>query len=244
MRATRLVVVSLVLTCGSISNVYAASPDEIAPAADGLETAMQPQSGAGQALPNNATTESEQNTAEHSDSAEAPKVVASDVLVYLPIGHYLDQNKKKLFAKTDPADRQALVQFYGSRMGAALWVDKNGYTADAKNLIAALKAADSWGLRSSDYKIPELKRTPGGDYSLDNLTAAETRLSLDALEYARDARGGRIPNPTEQLSGYLDRRPQLPDPRIVIDALSTATDKGAYLTSLQPKNKQFELLRK
>src|SRR6185312_4194456 len=133
------------------------------------ETALHPESAPGDAMPANATTDPAQSPAaetDHADNSAAPKVVASDVLVYLPVGHYLNQNKKKLFANSDPSDREALVQFYGSRMGAALWVDKNGYTADAKNLMAALKAADSWGLRSSDYKIPELKRTPSGDYSL------------------------------------------------------------------------------
>jgi len=248
MRATRLVVVSLLLACGSISNVYAASPDEITPAAEGSETAMRPEAASERAMPANATADPAQNTTAEvnrsDDESAAPKVVASDVLVYLPVGHYLDQNKKKLFANIDQSDRAALVQFYGSRMGATLWVDKNGYTSDAKNLIATLKAADTWGLNSKDYKIPELKRDPSGEYSLDDLTEAETRLSLDALQYARDARGGRIPDPTQQLSGYLDRKPQPLDPRIVIDALSKATDKGAYLTSLQPKNEQFTLLRK
>lgn len=247
MRATRLVLVGLLLACGSISNVYAANSDEVTPAVDGSETAVRSEAAPSEAMPAGATTDPVQNTAAEtgrSDDSAAPKVVASDVLVYLPVGHYLDQNKRKLFANTDRGDREALEQFYGSRMGATLWVDKNGYTADAQNLIAALKAADTWGLRSKDYKIPELKRDPSGEYSLDDLTKAETRLSLDALQYARDARGGRIPNPTEQLSGYLDRKPQLLDPRMVIDALSKATDKGAYLASLQPKNEQFNLLRK
>src|SRR6185312_14043579 len=86
MRATRLVVVSLLLACGSISNVYAASPDEITPVAEGSETAMRPEAAPGQAMPTNATADTAPNaTAEtnQSDDSAAPKVVASDVLVYL-----------------------------------------------------------------------------------------------------------------------------------------------------------------
>jgi murein L,D-transpeptidase YcbB/YkuD len=229
------------LTCGSISNLYAASPDDSLPATDSTETAMRPTPAADETAPASAATD--QNAATAAGATSTSKVVAVDDLVYLPVGRYLEANKKRLFAKYDDADREALQQFYGSRMGSTLWVDKNGYTADAKNLIAALKDADNWGLRSADYKVPDLKPTATGGYSLDDLTDAEAQLSLDALEYARDARGGRIINPTEQLSGYLDRRPQLVPPRQVIDALASAQDKGAYLRSLQPKQKQFELLR-
>ncbi|HVZ03405.1 L,D-transpeptidase family protein [Hyphomicrobium sp.] len=206
---------------------------------------MRPETGADTAIPAETSpppSTSASEAAPADSAATPPKVVAVDDLVYLQIGRYLDAHKKK-FASTDAADREALKNFYGSRMGATLWVDKNGYTADAKNLIDALKDADNWGLRSSDYKIPTLKRSASGDYSLDDLTDAETQLSVDALAYARDAHGGRIPNPTDQLSGYIDRKPTFIEPRIAINALATAIDKGAYLRSLQPQNKQFELLR-
>ena len=248
MRVSCLVAVGLLLTCGSISNLYAANPDESSessPTFSGTETAMRPEPAPIGTAPANTATESAPSSSSDASngSTAAPHVVAVDRLVYVPVGRYLDANKKKLFSKVDDADREALQQFYGSRMGATLWVDKNGYTPDAQNLIAALKDADNWGLRAQDYKIPDLKPSASGDYSLDDLTDAETRLSLDALAYARDARGGRIINPPEQLSGYLDRKPQLLDPRTVIAALATAPDKGAYLKSLQPQNKQFELLR-
>lgn len=244
MRAMRGLAVGLMLTCGSISNLYAAN-SESSPGTDAQNTAMRPDSAAGVTNPTDSSSPAPGATSEPAPAANAttpPKVVAVDDLIYLPVGRYLEANKRK-FASTDAADREALTSFYGSRMGATLWVDKNGYTADAKNLIAALKDADNWGLRSADYKVPDLKRAASGDYSHDDLTDAETRLSLDALTYARDARGGRIPDPTEQLSGYLDRRPSPLTPRIVINALAAAPDKGAYLKSLQPKQKQFELLR-
>jgi murein L,D-transpeptidase YcbB/YkuD len=248
MRVSCLVAVGLLLTCGSISNVYAANPDESSessPTYSGTETAMRPEPAPVGTAPANTAADSAPSSSSDAanGSTAAPHVVAVDRLVYVPVGRYLEANKKKLFSKVDDADREALQQFYGSRMGATLWVDKNGYTPDAQNLIAALKDADNWGLRSQDYKIPDLKPSASDDYSLDDLTDAETRLSLDALAYARDARGGRIINPPEQLSGYLDRKPQLIDPRTVIETLASAPDKGAYLKSLQPQNKQFELLR-
>jgi murein L,D-transpeptidase YcbB/YkuD len=177
------------------------------------------------------------------DSQQTPKVAAFDHLVYLPVAAYLQANAKTSFAGFDAADREVLQQFYGERSGSALWVDKNGYTDDAKNLFAALKDADNWGLRSTDYKIPDLKPAADGGYSVDDLTNAETRLSLAAMEYARDARGGRISDPSAQLGSYIDRKPQLVGGRTVIDSLAAAPDKGDYLRSLQPKQPQFERLR-
>ena len=63
------------------------------------------------------------------------------------------------------------------------------------------------------------------------------------MKYARDAHGGRISDPSEQLSSYLDRKPVLLDRRTFIDTLATTKNKGAYLESLHPKQPQFELLR-
>ena len=181
--------------------------------------------------------------ADAATAAPAAKVVADDHLVYLPVASFIQDNAKKLLAGTNADDRQALVQFYTERAGSALWVDKHGLLPEAKNLITALNDADSWGLRSADYKIPELKPSGSGDYSQDDLTAVEMQLSLDALEYARDARGGRINDPSSQLGTYIDRKPVLLDPRLVIGQLAAAPDKGAYLASLNPQQEQFKRLR-
>ncbi|MBS0239584.1 MAG: L,D-transpeptidase family protein [Proteobacteria bacterium] len=175
--------------------------------------------------------------------AATQQIIPNDNLLYLPVAKYLQDNAKKALASTDQADRQVLVQFYTARMGTTLWVDKHGYNDAAKNLIATLKDADSWGLRASDFKIPELKPAADGEVSLDDLTVAETRLSLSAMEYARDARGDRISDPSSQLGTYLDRKPVLLDRRTVIDSLATVADKGAYLTELHPKHPQFVRLR-
>lgn len=172
-----------------------------------------------------------------------PKLIAEDRLAYLPVAAYIQNNAKKLLAGTNADDRQAIIQFYTERAGSALWVDKHGMLPEAKNVLAALDDADTWGLRSADYKVQELKPSPAGDYSQDDLTAFEALLSLNALKYARDARGGRISDPSSQLGTYLDRTPQVLNPRFVIGQLATAPDKGAYLTSLNPQQEQFKRLR-
>ena len=142
------------------------------------------------------------------------------------------------------ADRDAMVQFYGERMGAVLWVTRTGFNDDAKALISELGKADDWGLRASDYKIPTLAAAAnGGDIGDDELMDAEVRLTLLALAYARHARGDRITDPATQLSSYLDRKPNLVDRKVFLQTMATSTDKAAYLRSMNPKHEQFERLR-
>lgn len=186
--------------------------------------------------------------ADTSAALEPLKVTADDRPVYLPVADYIQHNAKKALAGTDADDRQILIKFYTSHMGATLWVDKYdydkySYTAEAKSLIAALQDADNWGLRSADFKIPDLKPSASGAYNKDDLMAVEVRLSLDAMEYARDAHGDRISDPPSQLGTYIDRKPALLDRRTVIDSLAAVSDKGAYLTSLNPQHEQFHRLR-
>ncbi|WP_423415279.1 L,D-transpeptidase family protein [Hyphomicrobium sp. B1] len=176
-------------------------------------------------------------------AAQQPTIVADDRLLYLPMEDYIQNNAKKALSGTDAADRDALAKFYHDRMGATLWVDKHGFTPEAKSLISALQGADDWGLRSADFKIPDLKANADGGFNPDDLMAAEARLSLEAMEYARDAHGDRISDPSAQLGTYIDRKPVLLDRKTVIDDLAAAPDKAAYLTSLNPQQEQFRRLR-
>ena len=68
-------------------------------------------------------------------------------------------------------------------------------------------------------------------------------MSLTALKYARYARGGRIADPATQLSSYLDRKPQLLEPKTVIEQLAAAGEADAYLRKLHPQQPEFEKLR-
>lgn len=164
-------------------------------------------------------------------------------LIYLPAARFLEANGKKTLSNFNEADRQVAIQFYGSRMGAPIWVAKTGFTDDAKNLMAAFRDAENWGLRATDYKVPDLSPNTSGEFNFDDLTNAEVRLSLAAMQYARDARGDRITDPPTQLGSYIDRKPQLFDRRTFLETLAKVPDKGDYLRSLHPKHPQFELLR-
>ena len=61
------------------------------------------------------------------------------------------------------------------------------------------------------------------------------------LDYAKDARGGRI-EPV-RLSKNLDPSLALPDPAEVLASIAIRSDPAAYLRSFQPDQPQFEALR-
>ena len=150
----------------------------------------------------------------------------------------------KLAAKGSDGDKQdaaALGAFYESRKDEPLWVDKTAPTAKAAALIAEIKKADEWGLDAKDFDLPEA--ATASQLSRDQLADVEMELSLAALKYARYARGGRITDPAKQLSSYLDRLPQLRDPKTVLEEIAATSEPDAYLRGLHPKHPQFEKLR-
>lgn len=189
------------------------------------------------------TTASEKTTEPAPTVAAAPPVTIAADQLYLPVRRYFDTKAVVTLRDYDEADRSALTKFYDARMGQAFWLSKSGLTPAAEQLRETLQSANDWGLSSKDLLIPDLQRLAKESANDEERAEAEIKLSLAALRYARQARGGRIANPTEQLSSYIDRKPQLLEPGQVIEALTAAPDKAAYLRGLNPKHPQFERLR-
>ena len=141
------------------------------------------------------------------------------------------------------AEQDALVQYYAVSDQDLLWVDENGLTQRGKAVIAEIKQADDYGLRASDYALPN----PNGFNAYDTkandwLADTEIKISYAVLDYARDARGGRID--PQHLSENLDPTLALPDPTEVIQSIASRTDPAMYLRSFQPDQPQFEALRR
>ena len=139
----------------------------------------------------------------------------------------------------EKADRAALQQFYAERQNEPVWVTPAGFTPAAMAVRAEIARADEWGLDASAFRLPALAQ--GGELTRDQRAEAEIALGLAILEYARHARGGRA-NPLS-LSRNLDRKPQLLDPRSVIEAAASTDSPAAYLRALHPQHPQFERLR-
>ncbi len=143
----------------------------------------------------------------------------------------------KSFTGRDAAeDVAALAADYGTRT-VPLWTKDGGYTDQAKTVIAELRKAADWGLEPADFSVPDLV----SNASPDAHGAAEARLALAALKYARFARGGRL-NPVG-LSNILDMQPPVEDPAAVLAALAASPQPDAYLRGLNPQHVGFERLR-
>ena len=147
------------------------------------------------------------------------------------------------FSETNEAkkdDRGALVEYYALPENKLLWVDKKGLNERAKAVIREIEAAEDYGLRSSDYPVPNLSEADG-NVDPNWLAEAEIKIGFAVLTYARDARGGRVV--PQRLSKNLDPELLLPNPTEVIESISIRSDPAAYLRSFQPDAPQFEALR-
>ena len=146
-------------------------------------------------------------------------------------------------SETKKTEQGALVEFYSALDARLLWIDENGLTDRGKAVMTEIAKADDYGLRASDYKLPNAEGlSADGAAGTKALADAEIKISFAVLRYARDARGGRIKPQT--LSPNLDPTLALPDPFEVIAMIGFRSEPAAYLRSFQPDQPQFEALRK
>ncbi len=173
--------------------------------------------------------------------AVAPAAAADDPVLgvarsKLAAAKASDEEREKM-------DQAALTEFYAARHGDGLWVTASGLKPETKSLITEIENANAYGLDTSAFKLPKLENGALTATDTDTLADAEIQYSTAALQYARFARGGRIPDPAEMLTTEFDRRPQWIDPATVIKALADSHEPDAYLRSLHPQQPQFEKLR-
>jgi len=152
------------------------------------------------------------------------------------------QNRLSPKSTARKAEQGALVEYYSVPDQALLWVDENGLTERAKAVMAEIGKAEDYGLRASDYALPNADGFAAADANAtDWLADAEIKISYAVLDYANDARGGRIV--PQRLSENLDPNLALPNPSEVIDSIAIRADPAVYLRSFQPDQPQFEALR-
>ena len=113
------------------------------------------------------------------------------------------------------AQKNALIEYYLVPDQPLLWVNENGLTDRAKNVMAEIGKADDYGLTAADYSLPDPASYDAADpKAKDWLADAEVKVSYAVLDYAKDARGGRL-DPL-RLSKNLDPSLALPNPSEVL----------------------------
>ena len=199
-----------------------------------------------QTAPASAQSEATPETQAAPDATSTPDTVAPAATADDPV---LGVARSKLAAakasdeEREKMDQTALTEFYAARHGDGLWVTASGLKPETKALITEIENANAYGLDASAFKLPKLENGALTATDTDTLADAEIQYSTAALQYARFARGGRIPDPAEMLTTEFDRRPQWIDPATVIKALADSHEPDAYLRSLHPQQPQFEKLR-
>lgn len=199
-----------------------------------------------QTAPASAQSETTPQTQTAPEATSTPDTVAPAATADDPV---LGVARSKLAAakasddEREKMDQTALTEYYAARHGDGLWVTASGLKPETKALITEIENANAYGLDASAFKLPKLENGALTATDTDTLADAEIQYSTAALQYARFARGGRIPDPAEMLTTEFDRRPQWIDPATVIKALADSREPDAYLRSLHPQQPQFEKLR-
>ncbi len=141
-----------------------------------------------------------------------------------------------------PEEIKAVGAFFDAREGKAVFADANGLTPRAVALLEEFKRADEWGLPALEM-VPQKVPVDAKALSPTDVADVEVRMSLAVLKYARYARGGRIPEPSKQLATYIDRVPQLVEPKVALEAIAAAEKPEAVLAGMNPRHPAFEALR-
>lgn len=173
---------------------------------------------------------------------EAPNALVSrDEAIRIAVQNRLSETFTTT-TKQKKDEKGALVDYYAVPDQKLLWVGQNGLTDRGKTVIAEIERANDYGLRASDYKLPNMAGLDAraADATV-KLAEAEITISHAILDYAHDARGGRIT--PSRLSKNLDPTLNLPKPLEVIESIAFRSDPAVYLRSFHPQHSQFERLR-
>jgi murein L,D-transpeptidase YcbB/YkuD len=142
------------------------------------------------------------------------------------------------------ADRADVTSFYRARACRPLWVDANGPSHLAELVTAELNRAGEWGLDADNFQLTAARPAQApGQWSNDQLAAAELEITGKVLRYAHEAEGARIPDPEKQLSSYLDRAPDLTAASAVLTRIADQPDPAQILRGFQPAQEQFLRLK-
>lgn len=161
---------------------------------------------------------------------------------YREAAQHLDERTQAVVSDITPAERDALRIFYEERQFSPVWFAADGPTRAATRLLDVIGTAASWGLNARDFVLSHA----GAQASLRSpaeLAAADYELSAAAVRYARHAAGGRIPDPSSQLSDFIDRRPDIPAPGEALRKLVQSADAGAAILAYHPQHPQFKRLQ-
>jgi murein L,D-transpeptidase YcbB/YkuD len=143
------------------------------------------------------------------------------------------------------AEAQKLYFFYGARHFAPIWLDETAdgavaFSPPAQKILKLFAAAETEGLRPSDYLTPALDVTAVGNDPI-KMATLETAFSRATMRYATHIYTGRIV--PGSVSENLDVAPKKLDEASLLVQLATSADPVKVLAALEPTHPEFLALK-
>jgi len=143
------------------------------------------------------------------------------------------------------AEAQKLYFFYGARHFEPIWLDETAdgavaFSAPAQKILKLFDAAETEGLRPSDYLTPDLDVTLVGTDPI-KMATLETAFSRATMRYATHIYTGRIV--PGSISPDLDITPKTLDEASLLVQLALSPDPVKVLAALEPTHPEFLALK-
>ena len=157
------------------------------------------------------------------------------------------RNMRPPTSKTAPYS-DAFIRFYATRDYRPLWTDGREILPKAKEVMAELQSAATYGLDPKDFPVPAPPKKPADGWfgkacgDAQALAAAELMLTQSALTYAKHVRGGRID--VTKINRDVYRRGEVLPETEVLATLAGSANPAQFLRDLHPKHPQYARLIK
>jgi murein L,D-transpeptidase YcbB/YkuD len=142
-------------------------------------------------------------------------------------------------------EAQKLYYFYGSRHFEPIWLEQTAkgdlsFSAPAQKILKLFEAAESEGLRPSDYLTPDLDVAAAkGDPA--KIAALETAFSRATMRYATHLYAGRLT--PQSVSASFDIAPKKLDEAALLIDLAKSNNPVSVLQALEPTHPEFLALK-
>src|SRR5581483_4537492 len=141
----------------------------------------------------------------------------------------------------DRGDISGVAVYYAAGGYVPLWLVDGKLTDRAEALLKRLADAAADGLNPANFPVPPADFGTTATPSLADVAAADIKLSLALVAYARQAYAGQlVPSSISPNIGYTRH---LPDPSGVLRSLILADDPAATLSAYNPPQEEFAQLR-
>lgn len=153
------------------------------------------------------------------------------------IGVRLLSDETVLKSALPVSQREAILKAYEARGFKPFWIKNGAWSEAAQSVLAVLGEAHSHGLPPARYLVPSI-----ASGRIQSLADADIRLSVAAVSYARDARGGLLDR--NKLGPLAMPMLDLPGAEKVLeDLMEKGAKAGDVLSGYQPASPGYQALR-